>query len=879
MGILYDLIKKDFEVIKEFRALQQSDFLASRNFNVVLNAYVSSIRLRNLAASVDSNGRKIFGSSKNYTDFIKQNVDEGLKGIPIYTIDTSEDLYDYEKYLNALEKHLNKDQIDGIINSFNRLNNKIFAESSHVYDEKIKEIKNDINSFNSNLLSDEEKKEISDSLDFANQVFIQKNGDYYHDRAIDISSNARDKLTDKHANEFQEKNNVSLDGLTEFEKERGIIYVSPKDEKRNNLLKPFLSKKIIISDDLKNKILSLDKIVKDNGILNNVINGESGSKEYGFMDWFIKARVLNEEMKKYISSKETDEAKKIESLRKINNATKDLKIITQKYNNVLNYIKENFDLNKVSIPSNLYSGRNKNASDDLKDYSPDFPEMFDGNNSPYSSILNGYSQLKALCNKGNITLEEFLEDPINAFLDIVKKTVKDVDNTVTLPREGNSLGKRMAHVLLQKEKLYGPINELVNSIRCFEVINKISDFDENTLDNMSKTLIASHYVSPLDHSSELMFLGYEAGIKNLQHLFALGDDTDNLLTVSNKYLNENFDYSNADERYDAKINSLANTDPNLECTRVINIISDYFIERKNMYNNDLEHKLEDPYKSGYIFVAAKKYFLDYLYKNNIDLNKIRNRETKERLIEFTRNPVKTFYKEFDRSKDIFIPKHNESFDEYLKQFSNTWDNYHAKETNAFIDNFKVINKQGNGYNKGKAINTIIEDNKGGLWERYIARSTSDEYKSLVKAITDAQNKENICYGDLETVKFYAKKYLEYKLRNKTINDLSTTGKKRVEFCKTILKSLNELDDKYELKVNQPAVDLQEPGLNKQNDIQNQDFQDEIKDNLEKEIIEDNKEIIEIKDDLNKENIIETKEIIEIKKDEEVNEKNNNIEIK
>ena len=129
------------------------------------------------------------------------------------------------------------------------------------------------------------------------------------------------------------------------------------------------------------------------------------------------------------------------------------------------------------------------------------------------------------------------------------------------------------------------------------------------------------------------------------------------------------------------------------------------------------------------------------------------------------------------------------------------------------------------------------------------------------------------------MKFYAKKYLEYKLRNKTINDLSTTGKKRVEFCKTILKSLNELDDKYELKVNQPAVDLQEPGLNKQNDIQNQDFQDEIKDNLEKEIIEDNKEIIEIKDDLNKENIIETKEIIEIKKDEEVNEKNNNIEIK
>ena len=849
MGILYDLIKKDVEELKKFHALQQSDYLASRKFDIVLNAYINAHRIQNMAIAVDANGRKIFGSHENYVNFLNQNVEEGLKGIPVYTIDLSKNVADYEKYINELEKNLTKEQIDNVIKSFNKANNRTFDDPSHIYDEKIKDIKNEVKSFNNDLLSEDEKKEISDSLDFLNQTFILKNGDYYIDRVIDISSSARDKLTAKNVNQFHEKNNINLDGFTEFEKERGIIRISPSDIKRNNLLKPFLSKKLNLSDDYKNKILGLDKVIRDNNILNNIINGESGSKEYGFMDWFIKARTVNEDLKKYIDSKETDEAKRIEQLKNINNQTKELKALTEKYNNVLGYIKENFDLNKASIPSNVYSGRNKNASDEIKDFTPDFPEIFDGNTAPYSSILNGFSQIKAICNKGNITIEQFLNDPITEFLNICKKTVKDVDDTIALPREGNTLGKRMAHVLIQKEKLYIPVTEMVNSTKCLEAINKTTDFDENTLDDMSKTLIASHYISQLDHSASLVFGGFDVGTKNIKNLFALGDDTDNLLTVSSVYLDGNLDYSDVDARYNEKIKSLANVDPNLECTRIINIISDYFIERKKMYDEDINHTNDDIFKSGMIFTAAKDYFLDYLYKNNIDLNKIREEQTKERLIEFRRNPVKTFYKEFDKNKDIFVQKHNESMNEYLKQFAETWDNEHNKATTKFLDDFREINNQGNGYNKGKSIDGIISDNKGGFWERYILHSTSDEYKSLVEAINDVKDKENICYGDLETVKFYAKKYLEYKLRNKSINDLGTTGKKRVEFCKTILKSLSDLDEKYEIKVNQPLNDITGPNLNNIHEEENNEFQNQIKENIEEvqEKIKDDEEVIEKND--------------------------------
>ena len=845
MGKLYELIKKNVEELKEFEALQQTNFIESRKYDVVLKAYNNVRIIKALTMNLDSKGKKIFGSQNNYITFLNDNIRKDIYYIPQYIFDSGNPVEDYEQILDKIEENLDDNQIKIISEQFEQTKEKLFVEPTHIYNQKIKDIKNEINSFPNELFKENEKDEIIKSLDFANEIFIRKDGEYYQDNVIDIASKGRETEEIKYSKEFEIKNNISLEGLSDLEKSEGITHVSPDDVKRNKLLKPFLSKKITLSNDFINKMLNLDKLIKDDNILNNAFFGESAFKEYGFIDWFIKARALKDELNSYINSKETDQAKRIESLRSINKASNELKTITEKYNTILDYIKDNFDLNKVSIPSNVYSGRNKNLDDDINSYSPDLPTIFDDKNAPYGSMLNGYSQIKAICEKGNVTLEEFLNDPANILLNICIGQVEEVDNKFILPRANNSLGKRMAKVLIQPEKSYAIVSGFVNSIKCFDVINKMSDLDENTYDNMIITTIASHYLSPLDHSNILMFGSYDVGSKNLKNLFALGEDEDNLLSLSTKYLDKNLDYKDIDPIYNQKISSLKNTDPNLECNRIMNILSDYFIERKKMYDNKPQNEeIEDPFKTGYIFSAAKEYFQDYLYKNDIDLNKIRDDRTRKRLIEFVNNPVRVFAKEFNRENNIFVPRHRENFNEFNSQFAQAWDSLHKKEAKDFVDDFARINSQGNGYNKGKNIDTIISDNKGGIWERYIARSTSSEYKSLVDAISEATDKRSVRYGDLGPVKYYAKKYLAYKLRNKSVNDLSTVGKKRVEFCKTILKTFNEPDDKYEISINKPLDDIKDP-LSKNNDIIVEKFQNEIKENIienKEEIIIENKEV-------------------------------------
>ncbi len=97
----------------------------------------------------------------------------------------------------------------------------------------------------------------------------------------------------------------------------------------------------------------------------------------------------------------------------------------------------------------------------------------------------------------------------------------------------------------------------------------------------------------------------------------------------------------------------------------------------------------------------------------------------------------------------------------------------------------------------------IERNKGGFFENFF-RTTSDEYKDLVKYIKDFQTKGNPRYGDVSGLKSYANAYLEHKLpafsaKNNNGNyygydKLDKTGKGRVDFCKAIVAACQKVED-------------------------------------------------------------------------------------
>ena len=883
MGQLYDLIKNELEDIKKIFDLKNKNFIQARNFNNVRDFYKKSQVLLCLTKEIDYYGRDIFANNNEYHNYVKAFFGPDAYSIPEASIEKDE-IKDYETFLNNIEAKMTKDQRENITVGFITNKQLLFLKPSHPFNEEVKKMKADVNSFNENEIPEEEKQKIISSLDYANNMLIKKSSGYMDD-IIDTTARTRNLEAFKHTDEFIANNNINVNALPHDDHVEDITDVVPNNKAKGDVLKPLIDKKLSIKPELIKKLKDLDNLVKDKKILKSIVAGESGSKEYGFDDWFNKARELNKAMFEYTQIDKNNKELMLNKLRGINKLSDELKDVTERYKDVLKFIKDNFDLNKISLPRNIYSGRTK-ISDNLEDYSPDLAQEFDEENAPYGVILNCYSQLKSFCNEGNMTLDEFIENPVKSYLNICKNKVNNINNKFILPRNGNSLGKRMARMLVQNVAAYHETAEYANKARSLVFFTHLSDYDENTLDNIFLTLYGEKYASMLDQSGEGLFYP-EYGTNNLKNLFILGDDRDNLLTLSDRYIDDNFNFADTDALYNERISQMGNVNPVDECNRMINVLTDYFVERKNIFNTKLStinDHYKDACKPGYMFMAAKEYFTDYLSKNDIDITMIRNEEDRKKVLEFAQNPAEAYFK-YSTNKDIFVRNvPNESEVRMKNKFGDFWSDKYKTKCEEFVHTFDTKNNEANGYNSGKNITNILSANKGGIWERFIARSTSPQYKALVEAIEEALNPDGFTYGDLELVKLYAKKYLDYKLNNQTYDDLSTTGKKRVEFCRTILDSLNSLDDKYKDKpvsINAPANDLHEPHIGNNPQIirgveinpplqdlkeprtTNNSFHDKIKDNLNKDKEED----------------IEEKEIDNdyiIKENDDIVIKNNNI---
>ena len=214
----------------------------------------------------------------------------------------------------------------------------------------------------------DEKNELIKSLEFANTKLIKKHGDAYLDKVIDTVSKGRYIDAEKHVDEFIEKNNIKVDVLPEKQKKGGLVNVS-------STTRPLVDKKLAFKKEFIDKIKELDKLLTEKNVLNLITACESSSKEYGFGDWFNIDRELNIAIIDYSTSKETDKTKRIDVLRKIKNLKKQLEEKTKDFNTVLDFIKNKFDINKTGLPLNLYSGRPRNNTGNLKDFYPDFPKI------------------------------------------------------------------------------------------------------------------------------------------------------------------------------------------------------------------------------------------------------------------------------------------------------------------------------------------------------------------------------------------------------------------------------------------------------------------------------------------------------------------------
>ena len=854
MGKLFDFIKDRYQSVKDFEQTLKQNPDARKNYNLYHKPAVDLEYIRDFINFIYNTCNR-----SPYYDQLKGIENAIWKNDEKYPLPDFNDGVFYEDILNKIEENVLKDNTDLIINKFKReVESVSYGPITHPFEYLINDLKRDLDILNPTLDELPNLDNIKKSLDYANNSLIVKHDGGKLDQVIDTISVSMDASAKEYMPEFAIENGISVDEFKEADRGRRSIRFSFDAHHKFDKFKPALNKKIILSEEYKNKIRALDNYIQSKSILKTPIYGETGKKEYGFLEWFNKASELKDELLNNKNISVDDREKKIESYKRIHKLSFELENITNEYKDILDYFKDNFDLSKIGLPSNIYSGRPFDVNVfELNKYVPNLIEDFDKENAPYGVLLNGYTQLKGYCLDNNLSLDEFLEDPMNAYFRGAQNRINELDNKYIIPRGEMSLGKRMARTLNQEANRYNIANKLGLGYRSLEFLTQAENRDEHLNDNIILTGLAGELSHVLDHSASSLFEPGNYDSINIRKLFAFGEQEDNLIHVADNYKNlagENYNYD-----YNMKINSLDNVNPVQECKRVLEIIKDYVIERDYMFKHKSEFiekggKFNDEFGPEVIIASAKDYFLDYIVQNNLSIQKIRNDEDRKMIFDFINNPVSVLYKKYQQ----ILPE--DKINQINSDYAHEMRKVYGHQCSDFLDSFEENNQKPNGFNTNKTIEQILADNKGSKWELFF-KTTSPEYLALKDSILAAIDKKSPSYGDFRLTKFLAKKYLDYKLgQGKQENKLSETGRRRVEFCRSILKAVDELGDGFnEVSVNNSLEDILEPNITRANDASKiiENFQKDVKDDLS----EDKSEIIGENDQDNEISIIEKEDII------------------
>ena len=827
-----DEFLKKLKELRDFKAVWESDLEKALKFKPVLASKETAYQLGRFMRLLNNSSKVYFGSKENYDAFIAKHADLFPKRRFPNILSHQEtgkitiEEGDFEKILDALDEEF-KDRPEVLENLYFDECNPDLHQVNHPMSELVDSIKADVDKL---YEGEETKKELKDALDYANEELVEKLGPNLVDNAIDAVSNKRALMAHNDFDAFVEKNGLDASKVKNYSTLPTVV--SPNfDKYRQNFeaFKPFLDMGLTFDQDYKDKLFQLDELCRQEGLLTHAMGGESGYKEYGLSDYFQKNYALKKALVDY--GKISDDEQKKEALSHIKALTEDVKTVTGKYEKVLDFIEKNFDLENIALPGNVYSGRPVSVPDgDLGQWKPNLPAKFDFEKSPAVVFLSGFTQLKSVCQVEEVTLEQFIEDPVNTYIAGIKKYSDADDRKIYLPRsEENTLGKRMAHVFYHSTMDYGEIQGIaMMGGRGMEFLYNTSPSDDKSIDNAIKAGIIKDYSKQYNHSPEVYF-GHimHPNVGKIKNIFAIGDEIDNLSQASPDYVSEEGKIDPAVKSYSAAIKTHGNTPIDQEYRRVIKTLTDCFEEQEVM-GNHLDQYLKSPndymthISNGALIAAGRQYFVDYLHENNLSLASIEDENLRQEIFDFVADPVTTI-----NQRHYHFPENGvESLDEVKGNFNKAWREFGKKDSAAFMEKFNQNNQKPRGYNAGKDIPTILNDNRGGWWERWRG-TTSKQYQDLVKATQNSLDPQSPTHGDKEAMYACAKAYRAYKLpEGRRFSSLSKTAKKRIEFCDSIINAYEQEKAAREA-ANNPA-----PANNINNNIINQnDFQKQLQNDL------------------------------------------------
>ena len=828
---------KQIEELKKYKALKEKDLGKALEYNNLLKVKAAAEHVAAFTRHIKNVPQNFLCSKDELRAFMDKHNDLFPEGTFPYVSSMNENgdvtipNVDYEKIFNALEEEF-PNSVNNLENEYNKCDSN-YDKISHPLENLTNQMKESVDELFDVI---EEQQAIQDALDYANEEIVDKLGENIVDSTIDLNGNKRSFEAVIDFPNFVRRNGLDKDKVINHTPHSKKV-ISPgftNDPKHFLDYKEFLNMDLTLSDEFKKKIIGLDNLLKEEGLLQKAAGGESDFKEYGMVDYFAKNYALKTAIVEH--SKLTNNEDKVNSLRNIKQKVDELKEVKSKYDKVFKYIKDNFDINDISLPINVYAGRPKQVENgNLANWRPNLPPKYDNENAPYTVILSGFSQLKAACQDFNSSLEDYLDHPIQTYINQAREIGAKEDRKYYIPRsEENTLGKRMARALVTPSRCYGELSTF-NMVggRGTEFLYNVSDHSDKTNDNVIIANINKDYTNLFMHSPELMFGRRDRpDINNLKNLFANGDKTDQLYKVSNKYYTEDTcEKGTLCDQYTQGLKDRKNVPIEEEYRRVMNALKDYNAESKNILREPVVTKSGQPdYHVGYSFgtmaFAGREYLSDYIKENNLSLLSIEDKKLRDEITDFMVDPMNVITKKHIKEADLASETKANAVNCFNRELQKN--RRPVDKTQEFIKRFNDHNNKPGSGNRNKNFLKILSDNKGGIFERWRG-TTSKEYTALKKISAAVVDINSPSFGDYESAYKYAIAYKNYKMpEGVRYENLKDIEKRRIDFCDSIIQAY---EDEHKPQV-QEQIEDNNIIDNTKNFVDNQSFQNQLKNDIQ-----------------------------------------------
>ena len=770
------------------------------------------------------------------------NKDEILKNAKRYGFEVD------GNFIKKFESIIGNESLKNIdLNFFNRIEEKLTSDeilefrkevkgngalefernNVHVLDKKINEIKSNI----SKNLSQKEKEEYIKALDNINAKVITKLDDAFVEDTIDKDSRLRKIEAKNGLRKFADSIDVSEKDRDVFvERDRkytpGEINFRLENKEHHKAFANVYEKRphIVIDKDVKENIKGLVDVANETGLFNDSKAGEGGEKIYGFGPFFKLQYELNNLINKDTSSY-TDEEKK-QYREEVIKKSNEMNELEAKYDKVFEYIKNHFDMDKIITNQNIYSGR------PTKGDVGGLLEKWDYKNARPGVIINGLAQFLASVKDAGVSVSEFMDDPEKAMRLCIENNIKEAEKPYILPKEGNSIGKRLARAASYDESSYAKIsNANFGLTRATEFLFALDPDKDRTIKNMQSEALYTKGLQELIHPGSEFLVYNPADPKprydNLVNILMFGDEAkDNIFEPCNEFYN--FEFKKVMNLNLINKYKEMKENPGKALNNIATAVKDFISESALIDKEDVNGSYTVNISPEHVAVAGKIALENMLKVNNMTLDDIKDPVVRENIQAYLENPAQALGNMFKDELGLDEEQIQEEYDDYTNQKL-------VKFTNAFIDKMKEIDPSKDKITMFK----VKGEHQIGFFEGFFNTKATKNYRNLINAIDGFADEKSEYYGKPEKVALAAQAYLDHKYKNgKTIDDLKGEAKERAKFCENLLASYKKsLTFEADLFLNKNVTDnKEEKTINQEEKIVDKalDNQKEVNNNLENE---------------------------------------------